>query len=318
MRAAPMHVMAGVMLDASGRVLLAQRPPGKHLAGLWEFPGGKIDPGEMPSAALARELREELGVEVDLAAATPLIRIPWRYGDRELLLDAWRIDAWQGMPQSLEGQALQWVMPDQVDATMLAPADRPILQALRLAPHYLITPADIEPRAYAQWLARLSQAIEQGERLLQLRLPRWPVDGVRDLASALLPCVRRYGASLLLNGDIDGARQLGVGIGVHLKARQLDELSQRPLPYSQPVGVSCHSHAELLQASLLQADFATLSPVAVTATHPDAKPLGWSHFAQWIEDAALPVYALGGMTRELAHQARNVGGQGVAGIGGFW
>jgi 8-oxo-dGTP diphosphatase len=209
-------------------------------------------------------------------------------------------------------------MPDQVDATLLAPADRPILQALRLAPHYVITPADVDPLAYAAWLARLSQAIEQGERLLQLRLPRWPVDGVRDLANALLPCVRRHGASLLLNGDIDGARQLGVGIGVQLKASQLDELSRRPLPHSQLVGVSCHDHAELAQASRLQADFATLSPVAATATHPDASPLGWSHFAQLVDTAALPVYALGGMTREHAHQARNVGGQGVAGIGGFW
>jgi 8-oxo-dGTP diphosphatase len=313
-----MHVMAGVMLDASGRVLLAQRPPGKHLAGFWEFPGGKIDPGEMPLAALMRELHEELGVEVDASAATPLIRIPWRYGERDLLLDAWRVDAWQGMPRSLEGQALQWVLPDQVDPTMLAPADRPILQALRLAPHYSITPADVEPNAYDVWLARLSQAIEQGQRLLQLRLPLWPADRVRNLAGALLPLARRYGASLLLNSDIEGARQLGVGIGVQLKASQLGELSERPLPFSQLVGASCHSAAELAQAVRLQADFATLSPVAATASHPDVRPLGWPHFTQLVSDAALPVYALGGMTRTDSHVARAAGGQGTAGISGFW
>ncbi|RDD82650.1 Nudix family hydrolase [Dyella tabacisoli] len=313
-----MHVMAGVMLDASGRVLLAQRPPGKHLAGLWEFPGGKIDPGEVPLAALVRELREELGVDVDAATAVPLIRIPWRYGDRDLLLDAWQIDRWQGQPLSLEGQAWQWIAPDHVDPAILAPADRPILQALRLPSRYPITPADVELSAYPLWLARLSQAIERGERLLQLRLPLWPVESVRELASALLPLARRCGASLLLNGDIEGARQLGLGVGVQLQTRQCRELSERPLPLTQLVGVSCHNEAELVQASRLQADFAMLSPVAVTASHPDVPPLGWSRFGQLVERAALPVYALGGMMPVDGDRARDAGGQGVAGIRGFW
>ena len=130
MTAAVMHVMAGVLRDAHGRVLLAQRPAGKHLAGLWEFPGGKREPGESPHAALLRELREELGIE--LQRAQPLLQVPWQYGERRLLLDAWLVDQWQGTPQSLELQALQWLAPAQVAATLLTPADRPILQALRL------------------------------------------------------------------------------------------------------------------------------------------------------------------------------------------
>ena len=123
-----MHVMAGLLLDADGRVLLAQRPPGKHLAGLWEFPGGKREPGETPVAALARELREELGVT--LQCAEPLIALPWNYGGRGLLLDAWRVDAWIGEPCPLEGQALQWQFPTLVDMAILTPADCPVLQAL--------------------------------------------------------------------------------------------------------------------------------------------------------------------------------------------
>lgn len=122
------HVMAGLLLDAAGRVLLAQRPTGKHLAGMWEFPGGKREPGEAPLAALARELREELGVAMQYAE--PLIAVPWAYGERELLLDAWRVDAWAGEPQSLEGQALQWQFPEQVAPARLTPADRPVLCAL--------------------------------------------------------------------------------------------------------------------------------------------------------------------------------------------
>ncbi len=125
---AVMHVMAGLLRDADGRVLLAQRPPGKHLAGMWEFPGGKREPGETPLAALARELREELGVT--LQHAEPLIALPWNYGERELLLDAWRVEAWLGEPRPLEGQALQWQFPALVDVAILTPADRPILQTL--------------------------------------------------------------------------------------------------------------------------------------------------------------------------------------------
>lgn len=122
------HVMAGLLLDTAGRVLLAQRPAGKHLAGLWELPGGKREPGEAPLAALARELHEELGITMQ--HAEPLIAVPWAYGERELLLDAWRVDAWVGEPQSLEHQALQWLLPEQVDLALLTPADCPVLRAL--------------------------------------------------------------------------------------------------------------------------------------------------------------------------------------------
>lgn len=126
-----MHVMAGALLDAAGRVLLAQRPPGKHLAGMWEFPGGKLEEGESPRAGLARELREELAIEIDVQSSVPLVQVPWRYGDRALLLDAWRVCRWQGIARSMEGQALEWRLPDDVDPDALAPADRIILQALR-------------------------------------------------------------------------------------------------------------------------------------------------------------------------------------------
>jgi 8-oxo-dGTP diphosphatase len=129
MPATVMHVMAGVLLDGTGRVLLAQRPAGKHLAGFWEFPGGKLEAGETPLAALARELLEELGIHVRSAEA--LIRLPWRYGGRELLLDAWRVSSWRGEPRSLEAQPLQWLLPARVDPMILAPADRVILAELR-------------------------------------------------------------------------------------------------------------------------------------------------------------------------------------------
>jgi 8-oxo-dGTP diphosphatase len=123
-----MHVMAGVLRDNRGCVLLAQRPAGKHLAGMWEFPGGKVEPGETPIEALSRELHEELGVTV--VQAVPLIRVPWFYDQRELLLDAWCVEQWEGEPESLEGQPLQWQLANEIDPATLTPADGPILQAL--------------------------------------------------------------------------------------------------------------------------------------------------------------------------------------------
>ncbi len=310
----PMHVMAGVLRDAHGRVLLAQRPAGKHLAGMWEFPGGKLEPGELPFAALKRELHEELGIVVQ--RADPMIRVPCHYPQRSLLLDVWRCDLWEGEPQSMEGQALQWLAPARVDPAMLAPADRWILQALRLPTRYPVTPADTPASHIGRWFKRISQAIEQGERMLWLRLPLWPRERVRELAAALLPLATRHDANLLLDGDIEGARTLGVG--VQLKASQLQSLSGRPLPWSQPVGASCRDQADLLRATQLTADFATLSPVIASRSHPQRSPLGWERFQAWAEAAALPVYALGGMTPANVEQARRCSGQGAAGGDEFW
>jgi len=121
-----MHVMAGVLRRPDGQVLITERPAGKHLAGFWEFPGGKLDPGETPPDGLARELYEELGIRI--VTAEPLLALPWRYDSRQLLLDTWLVLAWQGTPQSLERQALEWVAPADLAPGRLAPADREILR----------------------------------------------------------------------------------------------------------------------------------------------------------------------------------------------
>lgn len=311
---AAMHVMAGVMLDPQGRVLLAQRPPGKHLAGLWEFPGGKLEAGETPVDGLVRELREELGVEASIEG--PLIRVPWRYGERSLLLDARIVRRWQGEPASLDGQALRWADPASVELDLLAPADRHILRALQLPPRYAIT-ADVPPSAFDEWEQRIRRAMAAGERLVLLRFPQWPTVQVRELAASLLAEARAADTHLLLSGDIEGALALGDGVGVQLKSAQLGDWQERPLPTTQWVGASCH-HAADLQRAMDIADFATLSPVAMTATHPNAATLGWAAFESLVDGTPLPVYALGGMTMQELDKARHAGGQGVAGIRGFW
>lgn len=124
------HVVAGAVTDSAGRVLIAQRPPGKHLAGRWEFPGGKLERGETRVAGLARELREEL--DIAIGAPRPLMRLRHIYSFGEILIDMWVITHFVGEPHGLDGQALQWCTLDELATVDLLPADAPIVRALRL------------------------------------------------------------------------------------------------------------------------------------------------------------------------------------------
>lgn len=122
------HVVAGALLDGQGRVLIAQRPVGKHLAGGWEFPGGKLHADEAPLTGLQRELTEELGVMV--RQADWLASCQHDYEDRRVLLELWTVTAFDGQPQSLDGQALRWVNISDLDSVGLLPADKPLVTAL--------------------------------------------------------------------------------------------------------------------------------------------------------------------------------------------
>jgi 8-oxo-dGTP diphosphatase len=125
-------VVAAALFDRDGQVLIAQRPPGKPLAGRWEFPGGKVADGESEQAALTRELREELGIE--LGAAAPCMRLRHRYDDREVELSLWRVVRFRGIPRSLDGQRLKWVAPAQLADEDLLEADQPFIAALQELP----------------------------------------------------------------------------------------------------------------------------------------------------------------------------------------
>jgi 8-oxo-dGTP diphosphatase len=121
-------VVAAALYDQAGRVLIAQRPPGKHMAGRWEFPGGKVGRNETESAALARELREELGV--DVTAARPFMRLTHSYDDRDVELSLWIIEQFTGTPAALDAQQLRWVVPAQLPAEDILEADQPFVAEL--------------------------------------------------------------------------------------------------------------------------------------------------------------------------------------------
>jgi 8-oxo-dGTP diphosphatase len=123
-------VVACALVDADGRVLLAQRPQGKPLAGLWEFPGGKVEPGEMPEETLIRELHEELGITVEKACLAPLTFASHAYEDFHLLMPLYVCRRWKGQVRGLEGQALEWVRPTGLRGFAMPPADEPLVAAL--------------------------------------------------------------------------------------------------------------------------------------------------------------------------------------------
>jgi len=124
-------VAAVALVDADGRVLLAQRPAGKAMAGLWEFPGGKVGEGETPEAALIRELREELAIDVTESCLAPFTFASHAYAGFHLLMPLYLCRVWQGIVTPLEGQALRWRQPDDMDPDIMPPADRPLVAMLR-------------------------------------------------------------------------------------------------------------------------------------------------------------------------------------------
>lgn len=312
------HVVAGVIVDARDRILLARRTEGRDLAGLWEFPGGKVDPGETPEQALARELREELGIDADVGE--PVIVVPQRYPHKRLRLDVRRIARWRGNVKGLDGQALAWVPSHKLSSYVMPDADRPVVAALRDPNRYLVTPEPGDDDA--AWLSSLRASLDRGVRRVQLRartlesnardIHRW-----RSLVERAVEACRTYdGADVLINGDIALANELS--IGVHLRSTQLMTLTARPLPVSRIVIASCHSLDELQRAQSLACDAAVLGPVFETASHPGMPGIGWNSFAAMRESVAIPIYAIGGLSEIHIPESREHGAQGVAGIRGLW
>ncbi len=302
---------AAVILQDDGAFLLGQRPEGKPYAGYWEFPGGKIEPGESAAQALVRELREELGIEV--ARYTPWITREFVYPHAHVRLHFFRVLGWHGEIRNIHHRALAWKRVDRVDVAPLLPANLPVLRALALADFYAITHAG-EIGVEAQ-LAGLQRALAGGLRLLQIREPLLAAGPREAFAGKALALAHAHGAWVLVNGDIALAQRLGAD-GVHLPAAQLLQLRARPeIPL---VAASCHNAPELARAAELALDFAVLGPLRQTLSHPAAEGIGWTAFADLLKNCALPVFALGGMQATDRDAAQAAGAQGIAAIRAAW
>ncbi|SCZ50377.1 Nudix family hydrolase [Thiohalomonas denitrificans] len=310
-----LHVAAAVICDQAGRILIARRAEHRHQGGLWEFPGGKIEPGEAVGSALQRELDEELGVTI--TDARPLIRIPHDYGDRQVLLDVWRVDGFEGVAHGREGQPVAWVCPEALSQYAFPAANRPIVTAAQLPDLGLITPDPGRPAEWGAFLRKLESRLNGGIRLVQLRAKALQPSAFRALSEQVAALCHRFGAHLLLNGPVESAEAIPHA-GVHLNGARLRELTERPLGPEGWVSAACHDLEELERALSIGVDFVFVSPVLPTASHPGAPTLGWEGLRVLCKASRVPVYALGGLGPADRQRAWQSGAQGIAAIRALW
>lgn len=306
------EVAVAVIIRPDGGFLLARRPEGKPYAGYWEFPGGKVEPGESLLHALRRELLEELEIHVEYAY--PWITRVFTYTHATVRLCFYRVLEWHGEPHGHENQELSWQFVDNVMVEPMLPANAPVLRALGLPPVYAITHA--AELGTETSLRQLESALQQGLRLVQVREKNMAQDALCSFAKEVVALAQRYGARVLVNGDVGLAHEAGAD-GIHLPSAQLMNLSARPdIGWC---GASCHNAEELFRAEQLGVDFVVLGPVLPTLSHPElaSTVLGWRKFAALIRDYPLPVYALGGMRPEDLTTAWEFGGHGIAMMRGW-
>jgi 8-oxo-dGTP diphosphatase len=305
------EVAAAVLQRPDGTFLLAQRPVDKIWAGYWEFPGGKMEVGETPYDALVRELHEELGIAVE--TAYPWVTRVFAYPHATVRLNFFRVTGWSGELHPHEGQKFAWQHVPDISVAPVLPANAPILRGLELPALYAIS--NVAELGEKEFMLRLEALLHKGLRLVQLREKNLSHDELRGLALRVVASAHAHGAKVLLNSDVALAQQVGAD-GVQLTGAQLAGLSDRPAV--EWCAASCHSTAELRRAEKLGCDFALLSPVLPTQSHPGAPHLGWEGFAAIVAGASIPVYALGGLSVSDMETAWRHGAHGVALLRQAW
>jgi 8-oxo-dGTP diphosphatase len=298
-------VAVAIFEKADGSFLLSSRPEGKPYPHYWEFPGGKIEPGEDVFAALVRELVEELNVTI--THATPWFAFIMRYTHATVRLHCWRVQAWHGEMRGMEGQHFEWQTIDALRVSPTLPGCVPIFKALKLPRTYAITNAtELGVDAY---LIQLDRQLSRGLKLIQVRETTFPPDALARFAKDVVVRAHKYGAMVLVNAEIALANSIGAD-GVHLNAAQLAYTPARP-EFSM-VAASTHSRAEIDRAGELGLDFAVLGSVKETLSHPGKTPLGWTQFRAFVDASPLPIFAIGGLHEVDRFDAIENGAHGLA------
>jgi 8-oxo-dGTP diphosphatase len=303
-------VAAAVIERPDGSFLLAQRPLGKIYEGYWEFPGGKVEPGESIAEALARELREELGIEVELSY--PWITRTYAYPHATVKLHFHRVVRWNRDPHPHEGQSFAWQYSRTLTVSPMLPANAPVLKALSLPTCLGVTHAWESGIETA--LEQIRRALARGLRLIQIREKSLEPAARKAFAAQVVQEAHDAGGIVVINNDISLASALGAGL--HLPSSELMTATSRP--DVEWCSASCHNAVELHKACDLGLDFALLGPVYATPSHPGVPELGWSRLSDLIRDCSIPVLALGGMRMANLDEARRHGAHGIAMIRGAW
>ena len=308
------HVAVGVIYNSTkDKVLITKRTDKQHLGGYWEFPGGKVEANEDVQSDLKRELYEELGIIILNAERFTIISHD--YSDKKVLLDVWKINEFSRKPVSRENQEIKWSNIDELNNFQFPDANKFIIQTISLDQIYVISQESYED--YSRLFSVASECFTAGLKLFQLRLKSEGHEKIKKVVETLSVLARQNNAKLILNGTATDIEKYTID-GIHLKSNDLEKYGSRPISEESILGASCHNEEDLVKASKLNVNYAFISPVLTTRSHPEREALGWNVFRNLIKKVDFPVYALGGMTPTDLKTANSHGAYGVAMIGSIW
>lgn len=311
------HVAVAILKKDNETFLLTSRPAGKPWAGWWEFPGGKIEIGELPEEALSRELQEEIGILPTKFQQWLQRRFEYPATHdspaKTVHLHFFFVNEWRGELTPQEGQQLSWQVSGKISVAPILPANVPIMHALALPSIYAIT--NMLEMGETPFLKALKLKLDAGLQLIQVREKHLSKEALMQFATKVHMLAKAAGAKVMLNEDIALAKACNFD-GVHLSSKGLLALDSKP--DGMLVSASCHNAMELARAQSLKLDFVTLSPVAQTLSHPLEKPMGWATFFKLANQVDIPIFALGGMGADDMPKAFSNGARGIAMQRAIW
>lgn len=308
------HVAVGVIIQ-NDQVLICWRDASLHQGNRYEFPGGKLEPGESPAQALKRELKEELNIDIQHTVRAQLLY--FNYPEKTVCLHIFKVTEFTGQPIGQQQQAVLWVHKDQLATYRFPDANAPILRMLKLPEQYIITQPLAQAQSIQDWL---------DWHVKHVPLTSWLYVREKTMSPTayknIIKSFSNFRADLHLVADFSYINNLTDQLdelhGVHLSERNLMRLNQ-PLQISAHLlsFAACHDQAAISQANLLNVDAVLVSPLHSTLSHPQQSALGWEKWQALSEQSHVPVFALGGVAPANLKQVQKASGFGVAGIRAF-
>lgn len=306
------QVVVALIFDKNKKLLVSYRSKNQHQGDLWEFPGGKIEPGESTLQALKREILEELNIRV--LDASSFKKVHYVYADKAICLNVWRVHEYSGQAVGNEAQLIKWLDIDELTVDDFPKANNSIIRALKLPDKYMITG---EYKNHDDYINRLKSSLNKGIRLLQLRSKNISDEQFIKLADVTYKFCKKNKSKLLLNTSPENFAHCEAH-GLHLSSYYLHSIKRRPIARSLLLSVACHTEKDIEQAKQLEADIVLISPVKKTTSHPAVQAISWQGFSQLSTHLNIPAYALGGMQEQDLSEAKAAGAQGIAAISSFW